>query len=78
MRRDPAVIPTRGVFFLHDDRAGESPPHKNKTSSALGAEEEVPGKAAEPEEEDTGIGRWRADDEVQVGQKSRNGDERRR
>lgn len=48
MRENPAVIPKRGVFFVHDNRDNNS----NVTTQEVEDEGEA---------EDASVGRWRAD-----------------
>lgn len=82
MRNNPAVIPKRGGFFLHDDRSGDNHAPATgwgATSLTQGegqAREGGEGGVGEAREEldDEPLGRWRADALPVSGKKGRDGD----
>lgn len=77
MRQNPAIIPTRGGFFLHDDRSADAGAPRGGVSRASGGEGEGWGgegqEARKDEDRDALVGRWRADDVSLVDEKSRDG-----
>lgn len=62
MRDNPAIIPKRGGFFVHDDRAG-----------AAGWAPLAEGKSETAPEEEEPVGRWRADALPPAGNKGSTG-----
>lgn len=60
MRENPAIIPKRGGFFVHDDRSASSVPTASSTRGVRGVAT-VGEDQDTAEQEDDDVGRWRAD-----------------